>query len=77
MRTDGQTDGITRTQLPFEKKRTLLWRVNTAGNNKTYFGLQVKWPIFPLDFKQTWIFSTDIPINPQYQISWGMIRDKV
>jgi hypothetical protein len=71
MRSDGWTDGITRNQLPFEKRR-LLWRFNTAGNNKTYFGLQVKCPIFLPDFKQNWIFSTAIPINPQYQISSGV-----
>jgi len=45
-RTDEQPDTIS----------VILWRFNVAGDNKTYFGLQVKFPIFLTDFNETWIF---------------------
>ena len=40
---------------PFHSKRSLIWRFNVAGNNKTYLGLQVQCPILLPDFNQTGI----------------------
>jgi hypothetical protein len=45
----------------------LSWRIYVASNNRTYFGLHVKCPIFFFDFNQIHIFSTDL-IKSQYQI---------
>jgi hypothetical protein len=52
-------------------------RIMPSGLIKKVLGLHVKYPIFLPDFNKAWLFSTDIPIIPQYQISWGMVRDKV
>ena len=46
----------------------LSWRIYVAGNNRTYFDLHVKRPIFLFDFNQIPFFSTDI-IKSQDQIS--------
>ena len=51
---------------------SFLWKFRVAGNNKTYLGFHGKWQIFFLDFSNIWIFSTDYPKSPQYQISWNV-----
>jgi hypothetical protein len=40
-------------------KEDFLWPFNFAGKNKTYLGLDVKFPIFLSDFNQILNFSTD------------------
>jgi hypothetical protein len=40
--------------IPFH---SVLWRFNIAGNNKIYFGVHVKCPMFLPDFNQIWICS--------------------
>jgi len=42
--------------------------LNVAGNNRTYLGLHVQCSIF-FTRNQIWVFSTDIHVSPQYQIS--------
>jgi len=39
--------------------KTALCRIYVADNNKTYFGLYVKRPIFLPHYKQIWSFYTD------------------
>jgi hypothetical protein len=46
-----------------------LWKFHVTGNHKTYLGFHAKLPIFLLDFSNIWIFLTDYPKSPQYQIS--------
>jgi len=39
-----------------------------------YSGLQVKYPLFLSDFKETRVFSTDFLNIPKYQISWRSVQ---
>jgi len=51
--------GYTNSLMPLNCKRTLVWRLDGAGNIKTYVGLHTKFSIFSPDLNQIWIFSTD------------------
>jgi len=52
----------------------ILWHLNVTGNNKTFFGVQVKCWIFLADFNQIWIFLTDLHDSLQYQASYKSIQ---
>ena len=36
-------------------QKPLLWRIYVAGNNKTYLGRHVKYPILLIDFEKIWV----------------------
>jgi hypothetical protein len=42
--------------IPSHMKRTLLWRFESAGHNKTSLGLQTRSPTFLPDINQIFIF---------------------
>ena len=45
-----------------------LWPFNVAGNNKTYLGIYVKWPIFFSGFNLVGSFWTTFHKSSQYQM---------
>ena len=49
--------------------RMLLWQFYVPGNSKNYIGPLVNCPICLSDFNQIYIFSGDVYISLQYQIS--------
>jgi hypothetical protein len=56
-------------QMPCHSERALLWWFNIAGNNETFLGLLVKWPIFLSYFNQIWNSSVGFRRDIQYRIS--------
>lgn len=67
-RKDGHMDGQTNTLIPLQSKRALLLPLHATAKNKTRLGLQIKSPIFLLDFNQICIFSPYFHKSPQHQI---------
>jgi len=39
-----------------------------------YIGLHVQYPLFLLDFNETWIFTADVHKILKYQISWKSVQ---
>jgi hypothetical protein len=54
----------------------LKWLCDVAYNNKTYWCLLTKWPIFLSDCNHVWTSCTDFHKSHQYQISRKYIRWK-
>lgn len=66
--TDKRTGRRTISLIQFQPRRALLWRFNVCGNNKPSLGLHAMCPIFLTNFRQIYIFSTDIHKSSHYQI---------
>jgi len=59
---------------PTDNQRERLWRFNDTDNNKRYWGLHVKCPIFLLDFDEIWILWTELNKSPKYKISLKSVQ---
>jgi len=52
-------------------KSERLWRCIDTDNNKRYWGLHVKCPIFLLDFDKVWILWTELIKIPNIKFRWN------
>jgi hypothetical protein len=56
---------VNRMKILIVAQQRFYWRVNVAGNNKSYLGLHVKCPISLSNFNKIWSLWTDFHENPE------------